>query len=490
VWNTDPAHLRALADSVFGQDGAPDVEWLIHDNASSDPGTVRCLAEIARHPAVKLARSDTNLGIVGGLRSCLARATGRYVVPLDHDDLLDPDALRIVAWHLAREKFPALLYTDEDKLYGTVHCLPYIKPDWDPVLFVNAAYIAHLHVLDRARALALDLWNDRAFEGCHDWDSFMRFWQAGHTPAHAREIVYGWRIHPGSTAGSARAKNFIEASQRALLARFVAGRAAPERYTVERNPLFPGTPNWHIRRLPVDARPIVTVVLGERDSPAVARWRSASTYPRQRWAAVPAPLSLARDPLADHARAAAAEGALIRLLLDTVEPVPPVDDATLLWEAVGLFELFADTAMVGGRVLDGADRIRTAGAYFGHGRACDSPDAGRPADDPGYQAQLWQQHSVSAVSATLAVIDPEVLLATLAAYPDVPFGPAFLGAWCGAQARRAGRRVIYSPFVVGRAMDPWDGVTRAECLMFEDRHADLIPDHALRSPRFDDYPGI
>src|SRR5262249_44871639 len=162
-----------------------------------------------------------------------------YLVPLDHDDLLDPDALRIVARQLVTDGFPALLYTDEDKLYGTAHCLPYAKPDWDPVLFVNAAYIAHLHVLDRQRALDLDLWNDRAFEGCHDWDSFMRFWGAGHRPAHAREIVYGWRIHPGSTAASARAKDFIERSQRALLERFVASRPTPERYAIERNPRFP-----------------------------------------------------------------------------------------------------------------------------------------------------------------------------------------------------------------------------------------------------------
>jgi hypothetical protein len=483
VWNTDPGYLRALADSVFAQEGAPEIEWLIHDNASSDPATIAALAEIARHPIVKLERSATNLGIIGGLRACLVRASGRYLVPLDHDDWLYPDALRVVARCLADQNFPALLYTDEDKLYGAAHCLPFAKPDWDPVLFVNAAYIAHLHVLDRQRALALDLWNDRAFEGCHDWDSFARFWQAGHTPGHAREIVYGWRIHPGSTAGSARAKDFIETSQQALLQRFIAGRAAPERYALERNPRFPGTPNWHIRRLPVAPRPVVTIVLGGADDAAIAQWRAATRYPDHRWIDVPDLYANALAPLIAPAREAAAAGALVRLLHPGVAPAADAD--AMLWEAVGLFELFPDTAMVGGRILDGAGRIRTARAYFGHGHACDSPDAGLPADDPGYQALLWQQQSVSAVSAGHAVIDPELLRATLAAHPGLPLTAEFLGAWCGAQARRTRRRVVYSPFLVAVAPSEPDPlrVTRAESLMFAERHGDLIPDAALRSPR-------
>jgi hypothetical protein len=494
VWNTDPAHLRALADSVFAQDGALPFEWLIHDNASTNPGTLRCLAEIARHPVVKLVRSDTNLGIIGGLKSCLARATGRYVVPLDHDDLLDPDALRIVAWHLARDGFPPLLYTDEDKLYGTVHCLPAFKPDWDPVLFVNAAYIAHWHALDRTQALALDLWNDRAFEGCHDWDSFMRFWQAGAVPTHAREVVYGWRIHPGSTAASARAKDFIERSQRALLERFVAGRASPERYTVERNPLFPATPNWRIRRRPTAPRPIVSVVLGDADSPAVARWRAGDAYPDQRWLAVPD--DAAPAALLGAAEAAARDGALLRLLWDRVAPLPPDAPAAQLFEAVGLFELHPETAMVGGRLVDAAGRIAGAGAYFGWGRGCDSPAVGLPGDAPGHQAQLWQQRSVSAVTSAHAVLDPRLLIDTLAAAGADQPSLAHLGAWCGAQARRAGRRVVDTPFLRGRVDGaPLDGdwsarVDAAEHARFRARHGDLMPDHALRSPWLDTWPGV
>jgi hypothetical protein len=484
VWDTDPVHLQALADSVFGQDGDPPFEWVIHDNASTDPRTLACLAALAAHPAVTIERSRHNLGIIGGMRRCLERAGGRYVLPLDHDDYLYPDALRIVAWHLAEHDYPALLYTDEDKLYGTQHCYPFFKPDWDPVLFVNASYIAHLCALDRQRALALGVYSDRTYEGCHDWDSFLRFWQAGDRPAHVPEVLYGWRIHPGSTSGNIRAKDYVYASQRALLKRFVAAARHPERYEIEPSPLFPGSPNWHIRRLPVAPRPMVTIVIGDPDGPTVAAWRGGSGYQLQRWAAAPASTPLAGDRLIGLARAAAAEGALVRLLADDIAPLPGFDDDAVLWEAVGLFELFADTAMVGGRIVDPASRIRAAGAYFGFGLGCDCPDVGRRLDDPGYQGQMWQQRSVGAVAAALAVIEPGLLIETLEAHRDLRLSLAYLGAWCGAQARRGGRRVVYSPFLAGRAAR-WDEVPAAERAAFLDRHRDLVADEPLLSPRLD-----
>jgi hypothetical protein len=278
---------------------------------------------------------------------------------------------------------------------------------------------------------------------------------------------------------------FVLESQRALLERFVAGRPSPERYRVELNPFFPGTPNWHISRLPVAARPIATIVLGDPASSAVARRRVGSRYPRQSWHAVTLDAGVAAlQPIAQAAQDA---GALVRLLWDRIEPVAPVDDDGMLWEAVGLFELFPDSAMVGGRITDARGRLRSAGGYFGYGRGCDSPDAGRDGDEPGDHAQLWQQHSVSLVSTALAVLDPALLIATIAAHRDLPLSLAFLGAWCGAQARRLGTRVIYSPFVIGSSAEDWDmRVGDPERVAFRSRHGDLMPDLALRSPRFSD----
>jgi hypothetical protein len=299
------------------------------------------------------------------------------------------------------------------------------------------------------------------------------------------EVVYAWRMHAGSTSGNIGSKDYIYASQRALLARLVAAGPHPERFAIEPSPLFPGTPNWRIRRLPVAARPIVTVVIGDPDSAAVAAWRAASTYPAQRWTTIAEETPPRLDALVALARAAQAEGALVRLLADTVAPVPPCDDDAMLWEAVGLFERFADTAMVGGRIVVADGRIVAAGGYFAYRMGADCPDVGRPLDDPGYQGQMWQQRTVDAVDAALAVVEPGFLIEAIEAARNVIGSMAFLGAWCGAVARRTGRRVIYTPFITGRAVGELGSVTRAERLAFFERHEALAHDTALFSPRLD-----
>ena len=51
----------------------------------------------------------------------------------------------------ARANYPALVYSDEDKLRDGRHVDPFEKPDWDPVLFRNCCYIAHLCAIRRER---------------------------------------------------------------------------------------------------------------------------------------------------------------------------------------------------------------------------------------------------------------------------------------------------------------------------------------------------
>ena len=145
VWNTRVEFVRALAGSLLSQAPEFDFEWVVLDNGSSDPATVGYLADLAsRHKQIRYHRVERNLGIIGGMRLCLERATGRYVLPLDSDDWLYPDCLRVMAWHIPQRSYPALLFTDEDKMVGKECLGPFLKPDWDPVLFANSAYIAHL----------------------------------------------------------------------------------------------------------------------------------------------------------------------------------------------------------------------------------------------------------------------------------------------------------------------------------------------------------
>ena len=243
VYDIDPDYLNDLANTVFGQINPPKFEWVILDNGTSNPGTLSMMERLAENPCVRLASVEKNLGIVGGMRWCLENAIGQYVLPLDSDDLLFPDALNCVAKAMKKAGYPKLGYTNEDKIDETGHRDPYYKPEWDPVLFVHSCFVAHLTVIDRNHALRLDCYGDKDTEGCHDWDSFTRFMVDEQTPLHIPELTYSWRMHAGSTSGNIESKPYVYASHTAVLSKFLNARS-PGKYQVVESPIFRGSPDW------------------------------------------------------------------------------------------------------------------------------------------------------------------------------------------------------------------------------------------------------
>jgi glycosyltransferase involved in cell wall biosynthesis len=434
LWNTDPVFVTELAESVFGQDLGPGAEWIILDNGTTRADTRALLEQLATRADVTLLRVEENVGIIRGIRLCLEAARNRYIVPLDSDDVLTPDCLRIVTSALWRAGYPALAYTDEDKKLGTLFREPYCKPDWDPVLFVHSCYIAHLCAIDRVLALQLGAYTDNDVQGSHDWDTFMRFHFAGHEPLHIAELVYTWRMHERSTSGNMDSKDYIFSSQRNVLQKFVARLPAPDRYRLELSPLFSKSPDWRIVR-EADAAPVVpTIMLGATEAAA-------------------------RD-LAGLLRLVEgheAPGGFIHLLSADAK----IEDPTWHSDAMALFEAFPDTVVVGGRIhRDGA--IVAADGYFGFGHGCESPNVGRALGDPGYFAQMWKPHSADAVPIEHCVVRADFLASTLRRLVGAGASLAGLAGWLGIAARAREARVIYSPFLSASVTRDPAQATRAE----------------------------
>ena len=147
------------------------------------------------------------------------------------------------------------------------------------------------------------------------------------------------------------------------------------------------------------------------------------------------------------------------------------------WEAIGIFERFPDTVMVGGQIWDGSDIVLDAGQYFGFAGPCGSPNRGRLRTDPGYFGQMWKQRSVSAVSTQCAVVRANFLADSLPGLPLQASIPC-LGAWLGARAFREGARVVYTPYIGGELKGNRSAfLTEPERESFLRINSDLIPDH-------------
>lgn len=413
VWDGTPIeYLKLLEESIAQQNSNGAVEWLVLDNGCTKASVRGYLEELsARFAWVKLHRNEKNEGIVGGMRGCLEQASGRYMCAVDSDDLLYPDCLEIVQWWIKKSGYAPLLYSDEDKIIGTQKVQPYFKPDFDPVLLLNSAYIAHLGVIDRKKALELGAYTDRNAEGSPDWDCFVRFYVAGYEAVHIPEVIYSWRMHPESTADDAGSKPYIHSSQKTVIQRYLNDKQFSDVNEVRYSPLLPGTADWWIERQHVKQAQCLVV-------------REAVTF-------------------CDLMKAVSGAPEFVCLLQPGLEPER--DD--YLWEAQGLFERFPDAGMVGGWVANKGGFVEDGPLVLGFDGACGCPDFGRPVVDPGYFTQLRKQRSVSAVTSRFAVFRRTFLEEAFSAGGFQDAGVWDLGAWMGEFALRRKQRIIFSPFL-------------------------------------------
>lgn len=482
AYDTPIEFLSALVDSVCAQDfGEGDTfEWVILDNGSKDPAIVAFLRSLSALGFVRHFRVEDNLGIIGGMDYAVKRARGRYVLPLDSDDYLYPDCARIMASHIQEHGYPAVLYSDEDKLDGFELLEPYFKPAWDPVLLVNSCYIAHLCAIDRGLATLLGAYSDPQAMGCHDWDTFIRFMNSGYKPVHVPESLYSWRRHSQSCASNIDSKNYIHTSHRHTLEGFLLRQRRPELYYLDYNPLFNRTPDWWMRRRHIDAKPLLTIVLKDQDAASTDGDRfGAGDYAPHRIS------SISQDATAgdlyELLRSELHGSELVRLVSSDVS----MSHSEWPWEALTTLELFPDTAMVGGPIYNELGQAVSAGIYFGYGSGLDTPDLLRPKQDPGYFAQMWKQHSVDAMSSRNCVIHAPFLLDALASSNIPPETPLrMLGEWLGATAARWGKRIVYSPFLAAEGSGIWSHSSSDESA-FRLAHGASIPEARYYSRHLD-----
>ncbi|MEN6538797.1 MAG: glycosyltransferase family 2 protein [Mizugakiibacter sp.] len=93
-------------DSVLAQRGGVSIEIIVHDDASTD-GSVALLRE--RYPQVELLASADNVGFCVGNNRMVAHARGAYVLLLNNDAALYPDALETLLADARARARPCLL---------------------------------------------------------------------------------------------------------------------------------------------------------------------------------------------------------------------------------------------------------------------------------------------------------------------------------------------------------------------------------------------
>ncbi|MDP9682123.1 bifunctional glycosyltransferase/CDP-glycerol:glycerophosphate glycerophosphotransferase [Streptomyces griseoviridis] len=112
------AYLHECLESVLSQ-SFPDLELIAVDDASPDACGDIIDEFAARDARVRPVHLPTNRGLGPARNAGMSRATGDYLVFLDGDDTLTPDALRTVADRLKETGGPDVLVYDYARTYWT-----------------------------------------------------------------------------------------------------------------------------------------------------------------------------------------------------------------------------------------------------------------------------------------------------------------------------------------------------------------------------------
>src|SRR5262245_41050215 len=89
-----------------------DFELIISDNASNDRTQAICLEAAVQDSRIQYFRADKNHGLAWNFNRAFELATGRYLVWIGHDDLMEPDYLSRCVEAMEQETDTVLCFTN------------------------------------------------------------------------------------------------------------------------------------------------------------------------------------------------------------------------------------------------------------------------------------------------------------------------------------------------------------------------------------------
>ncbi|HYC36866.1 MAG TPA: glycosyltransferase [Usitatibacter sp.] len=430
VYDIDPGMLEETVASVLAQE-MRDFEWLVLDNGSRLPATVAAVAALgARDPRVRTFRVENNIHIVRGNRYVLDRARGEYVLPIDADDLLYPEALEWLARGIRSHRGIAMVFADEEKVdvFGRP-ISPLHRESWSRIASMGTVPAAHPTAFRRDLALQCDVYTDERTLGSHDWDTALRLADHNQRALHVPAILYGWRMHSASTSLDGGAKSYVVNSQRAVVDACLERRRMQDLFEVRDTDA--GLGYFHLARRPVRPAEVFLLVLVR--SAAAATLENAAgilrgtDYPLRGIIVAGLEGTLpasAQDALQAIAAEKGLPAPVFRELaslasLEALRDAPWLEgpaghvaivDAALrpanpawLWDAVGALDLDGEVGAVGGYIFDPAGNVLHFGLVAGLADDAVTPFYGRP-PAPAVRHLAIRHRAVSGVHCGFALV--------------------------------------------------------------------------------------
>jgi len=492
VFNTPVAWLQEAVNSVLAQ-AYEHWELVLIDDGSTAADVMEALPPLAaRDQRIRLVRLEINQGISAALNRGLDLAKGEWITFVDHDDILEPDALFQNVSLLQENPHIDLIYSDEDKLTEQGFDSPMLKPDWSPDFFLSCNYLCHLIFL--RRQLIDDVGAFRSdFDGSQDYDFLLRVIERTNRIVNIPRILYHWRRSESSSASDVRQKpGQLDASRRAI-EEHLKRCGEHGRVTID----WP-THAFCVRRELLEAKKIDIIIRRGHDAQRVKRCietlTARTSYPNYEIVVVqPESESFSHSlcrvvHLSEASNGAASNNFAVQhtdspwlLFLDAdVAPIPQSPDwLTIMAEHVQRPEVGA----VGPRLINPNGTIEHAGLILGVNGIAQPAFRSFPGEHPGVNRQLRMTRNYSAVSGACMLVRREVFEKVSGFDEALPYEFADIDLCL--KMRRAGYLIVYTPL----AKLCWDTPARdkidsgGEAIMRQ-RWSDVLERDPYYNPNF------
>src|SRR5437667_5308273 len=456
VFDTPVSRLEEAVQSVLTQ-AYENWELLLIDDGSADPDLLRTLPDLAgRDRRIVLANLGKHGGISAASNRGLELARGEWVTFLDHDDVLEPDALFQIVSVLQMHPNIDLIYSDEDKLGQDGFEAPLFKPDWSPDFFLSYNYIGHLTAV--RRDLVQNAGGFRSqFDSAQDYDLFFRVTELTSRIHHIPRVLYHWRRSESSSAISVRQKpEQLDASRRAI-----------EDHLKRRDEAAHVAVDWRthafrVRREVAESKKISIIIPNSQGDEALERCveslSSKTDYSNYEILIIRsdnspgAPSCLLRfphrllqfpgvpnDSAVKNYGAKESDAQWLLFLDDTVEIVDR-EWLTIIAEHIQRPQVGA----VGARLLNRNGTVEHAGIVVGVNGTAQPAFCGFPAEHPGTNRQLQVTRNCSAVSSACMLTRRDVF--EQAGGFDESLSGALADVDLCLKLRQAGYLIVYTPF--------------------------------------------
>jgi glycosyltransferase involved in cell wall biosynthesis len=435
VYNTPEKYLIKAINSIKKQ-WYTNWELCLVDDASNNPKTLKVINNLQNLNnskkflnkfKIKILKNNVNISNASNI--ALNMAKGDFIVLIDHDDELTPDALYEVALTLNQNEYD-FIYSDEDKLdMNEMYIDHHFKPDYSPDMLLSTNYISHLAVIRKELLKDIGGWSE-GVEGAQDYDVYLKIVEKTKKIKHIPKILYHWRKIPGSTAS-----NFDDKSY-AATAGIKALTAALKRRQLNAEVIPGKSPGNYKINYKIKGQPLVSIIIPFRDQTeylqkCINSIIIKSTYTNYEIIAInnnstekstfSTIKKLAKQDfrikffdynkpfnysaINNFAVSKFATGEHIVLMNNDIEII------TKNWiEELLMYSQRENTACIGAKLYFPDNTIQHAGVILGLGQYASHAHRFFPKDSQGYANRLINVHNLSAVTAALMMIKRKLYL--------------------------------------------------------------------------------